>query len=146
MTYYVMDIDGTLANCDHRLHHIQREPKDWSAFFAACHLDTPHRHMIELTKRLQSHATVVFVSGRSDECRDQTITWLERHDLFVGTNIWMRSKGDHRPDDVIKIEILEQMIKHYGYAPAIAFEDRARVVKAWRAAGIPCAQIAEGDF
>lgn len=146
MTYYVMDIDGTLANCDHRLHHIQKEPKDWRSFFAACHLDAPHRHMIELTKHLQKIATVVFVSGRSDECKVQTIAWLEKYGLFVGTNIWMRAEGDHRDDTVVKIEILERMMAHYGYPPSMAFDDRDRVVKAWRVAGIPCAQVREGDF
>lgn len=147
MTYYVFDIDGTLANCDHRLHHIQKEPKDWRSFFDACHLDTPHRHIVQLAKHLQSAgAHIVFVSGRSSLCRDQTIAWLEKHGLFVGTNIWMRQDGDHRDDDVVKIEILEHMLKSYGYAPAMAFEDRTRVVAAWRKAGIPCAQVAEGNF
>lgn len=33
---YVFDIDGTLADLTHRLHHIQKQPKDWDAFFDAC--------------------------------------------------------------------------------------------------------------
>jgi hypothetical protein len=30
----VLDIDGVLADVSSRLHHLQRRPKDWSAFFA----------------------------------------------------------------------------------------------------------------
>jgi hypothetical protein len=41
----LVDIDGTLADCTHRLHHIQKQPKDWDAFFAgrgAGHVADPH--------------------------------------------------------------------------------------------------------
>lgn len=57
----------------------------------------------------------------------------------------MRRAGDHRPDDIVKREILDQM-RADGWRPVMAFDDRARVVKMWREAGIPCAQVAEGDF
>jgi hypothetical protein len=33
-----------------------------------------------------------------------------------------------------------------GFEPIMVFDDRNRVVKALRAAGVPCAQVAEGDF
>ena len=32
----IFDIDGTLANCDHRLHHIQDKPKNWDLFYNGC--------------------------------------------------------------------------------------------------------------
>ena len=32
------------------------------------------------------------------------------------------------------------------FDPIIAFDDRDRVVAAWRSAGIPCLQVAPGDF
>lgn len=31
----IFDIDGTLADATHRLHHITRHPKNYDAFFAA---------------------------------------------------------------------------------------------------------------
>lgn len=33
--FIVFDLDGTLADCEHRIHHITKEPKDWRAFFEA---------------------------------------------------------------------------------------------------------------
>jgi len=45
----------------------------------------------------------------------------------------------------VKREMLDR-IRADGYNPIMAFEDRSRVVKMWREAGIPCAQVAEGDF
>ncbi len=32
----IFDIDGTLADCSHRLHHIQKDPADWDGFYEAC--------------------------------------------------------------------------------------------------------------
>lgn len=141
---YIFDIDGTLADCSHRLHHIQKQPKDWDAFFADCSLDLPHDHVVGLAKDLHSRSVVVFVSGRSDQCRAQTEEWLLNHGLPSGP-LYMRKAGDHRDDNIIKTEILAEL-RADGFDPIMAFDDRNRVVKAWRSAGIPCAQVAEGDF
>ena len=35
----VLDIDGVLADVRHRLHHLDKRPKDWAAFFAAAGRD-----------------------------------------------------------------------------------------------------------
>lgn len=52
---------------------------------------------------------------------------------------------DHRPDHVVKFELLKQIVWD-GYAPIMAFDNRDQVVKMWRGIGIPCAQVAEGSF
>lgn len=154
MDCYIFDIDGTLANGDHRLHHIQKEPKDWDAYFLACEADTPHSHIITLARDLLvAGKKLVFVSGRSDLVKIETVFWLENQiacdrveaRLNEGCKLYMRQQGDHRPDDIVKIELLAK-IRDDGYVPIMAFDDRDRVVAAWRAAGIPCAQVAPGDF
>jgi len=152
MRCYVFDIDGTLADCSHRLHHILKKPKDWRAFFAACGDDIPIPHMIELAKRLWATTPIVFVSGRSDECRDLTVNWLERQGFaYVGAKsnhsyrLYMRKAGDYRGDDVLKGELLDEVLAD-GFEPIMAFDDRNRVVATWRSRGIPCAQVAEGNF
>lgn len=147
MKCYLFDIDGTLADCSHRIHHIQGEKKDWDSFFGACHLDTPIEHIINLARALyysDAFAKIVYVSGRSDQCRAQTELWMREHAVPLGP-LYMRKAGDHRDDDVIKLELLAQL-KADGYEPIMAFDDRNRVVAAWRSAGIPCAQVAEGNF
>ena len=52
MKAYVFDIDGTLSDPAHRLHHIRGESVDWDAFFAACDQDAPIPHMVDLFKGL----------------------------------------------------------------------------------------------
>ncbi len=57
----------------------------------------------------------------------------------------MRSEGDHRPDYKVKEELLGRILKD-GFEPIMAFDDRDQVVKMWREAGVPCAQVADGNF
>lgn len=143
---YIFDIDGTLADCSHRLHHIQKHPKDWDAFFDQCGGDQPIAHMVDLAECLLSTGkSLIAVSGRSDRVRLQTDWWLRIKCGLVFDALYMRADGDRRDDDVIKIELLAR-IRADGYEPIMVFDDRTRVVNAWRAAGIPCAQVAPGDF
>ena len=48
MRCYIFDIDGTIADLSHRLPHIQKTPKDWTAFFASVADDVPIEHTIKL--------------------------------------------------------------------------------------------------
>jgi phosphoglycolate phosphatase-like HAD superfamily hydrolase len=142
---YIFDIDGTLADCTHRLPHIQKTPKDWRAFFAACSGDAPIPHIIALAQDLdEAGVEIVYVSGRSDECRMATLEWMSLHGVPEGT-LFMRKEGDHRDDDIVKAEILAKL-REQGLEPLMAFDDRNRVVAQWRKNGVPCAQVADGDF
>lgn len=144
MKCYLFDIDGTVADLSHRLPHIQKTPKDWDSFFAECHLDEPIEHICAVARMLSSQYPVVFVSGRSDQCRKQTLDWLVGESLWDGY-LYMRKEGDHRPDYQVKAELLAQL-KADGLNPIMAFDDRNQVVEMWRANGIPCAQVADGNF
>lgn len=145
MRCYIFDIDGTLADLTHRLPHIQKQPKDWDAFFAACEADAPIQHTIKLAIDVAlAGAAIIYVSGRSDQCRDATEAWLRRYALPEG-KVYMRKAGDHRPDHQVKVELLEQL-RADGHNPVMAFDDRNAVVKMWREIGVPCAQVADGDF
>lgn len=145
MQCYLVDIDGTIANGEHRVHLILKEPKNWDAYFELCHADEPIPHIVRLLQDLvKAGATLVFVSGRSSIVRGKTEAWL--HSLALPTDhLYMRLAGDHRNDDVLKIEMLAE-IRAAGFVPIMAFDDRNRVVEAWRKAGVPCAQVAAGDF
>ena len=142
---YLFDIDGTLADLSHRLPHIQKQPKDWDAFFADCADDAPISHIIELAQDLmRAGKFVVFVSGRSDQVRVETLEWLSEH-VGASRTLYMRKAGDHRPDHIVKGELLEQILAD-DYHPIMAFDNRDQVVKMWRERGIPCAQVADGNF
>lgn len=142
---YLFDIDGTLADITHRLKHIQKEPKDWDSFFADCPDDRPIPHIIELAQDLmRAGKFVIFVSGRSDQVRLETLEWLYNN-VGASRTLYMRKAGDHRPDHIVKAELLDQIVAD-DYEPIMAFDDRNQVVEMWRAKGLPCAQVADGNF
>jgi hypothetical protein len=74
------------------------------------------------------------------------MAWLGKYGVgYVLHKLYMRRDGDHRPDDIVKREMLQQM-RVDGWSPIMAFDDRNQVVEMWRANGVPCAQVASGDF
>lgn len=57
----------------------------------------------------------------------------------------MRPHGDHTPDHELKKQWLE-LARAQGRPPNLVFDDRQKVVDMWRAEGIPCFQVAPGQF
>lgn len=150
----IVDIDGTVADCSHRLHWIQSKPKNWKAFYAGIEHDKPILHTLEVIRCLAMAEDsydllnrIVFCTGRSEEYRNVTRTWLVKNggSWVLDCPLYMRSEGDHRPDYVVKEELLAK-IQADGYYPKLAFEDRQQVVDMWRRNGIICYHVAKGDF
>jgi hypothetical protein len=89
----ICDIDGTIANLQHRLHYIRNPEgtKDWDSFHVTCTDDKPYEDVIRILWDLYdagrrrgqegSIREVYFFSGRNEAVRPQTIRWLWRHVL-----------------------------------------------------------------
>lgn len=141
--FVVFDLDGTLANTDHRACFLDgtNGKKDWRGFYAACDQDDRHEHIIEVLRALERDGHRVEIwSGRSDEVRDKTEMWMRGCGL-EHVPLRMRAEGDFTADDVLKASWLDE----YGL-PNLIFDDRDKVVAMWRARGIPCCQVAPGNF
>lgn len=146
MTYVVVfDIDGTVANLSHRLHYVRTKPKNWEAFNSLMHLDTVYSDMRTMYYIMIDMYHVVFASGRGEEQRSVTETWLEDNGFDSYLKLYMRPARDYRPDHIIKEELLANM-RADGFEPWIVFDDRNQVVDMWRRNGIRCLQVAPGDF
>lgn len=135
MSCVIFDIDGTVADLSHRLHHIKDGKKDWGSFFEEVEDDSPIPEVIEVLEALYEKGHTVFlVSGRSSQCRAQTEEWLRRWDIPYHY-LLMREEGDYRPDTQVKEEILADIGKA-GYDPWLAVDDRQRLAQMWRDNGI----------
>lgn len=145
MKAVIFDIDGTLADCDHRREHVVSKPKNWKAFNAAMHLDTPKGDIVELLLTMfDADNKIVLCSGREAVFYDQTQTWLMKHGIPYHA-LYMRAEKDYREDPIVKSELLDEILAD-GYEPWIVFDDRSRVVDMWRSRGLTCCQVAPGDF
>ena len=129
----IVDIDGTVALMN------GRGPFDWHSV----HTDMPNEPVCHLVRGIQDK--VIFVSGRDAACRTATEQWLFAHDLIGGCDFFMRPEGDMRDDRIVKEEIYRREIKGK-YNVRYVIDDRQKMVRLWRSLGLPCFQVAAGDF
>lgn len=128
----VVDVDGVLADVRHRLHHLRRRPKDWRSFFAAARDDPPLTEGLAMVWRLAEVCEVVYLSGRPEQCRRDTLAWFERHGLPAG-ELHLRSRTDFRPASEVKVAALRRLQQR---APvSVLVDDDPQVLGAARAAG-----------
>jgi uncharacterized HAD superfamily protein len=141
----VFDIDGTVANNQHRIHWISSRPKNWKACDAAMHKDGCYDDIIWLLNSLRLPDTrIIFCTGRSEATRKVTEEWLKDNIGYYDA-LYMRSSGDYRKDSIVKVELLHKITYDYT-KPYIWFDDRQQVVDAIRNEGVRVLQVAPGDF
>jgi phosphoglycolate phosphatase-like HAD superfamily hydrolase len=134
-TIVVFDVDGVLADVRHRLHHVERRPKDWDAFFASMDDDGPLPDGIAMAQaRAREGHRIVYLTGRNENYRALTRAWMARHDLPEGQLV-MRRNDDRRPARVFKPAALRH-IATQGRVLAVVDDDRA-VVDVLRRDGWP---------
>lgn len=146
----IFDLDGTLADCTHRLHFIQQTPKRWTEFFAQCINDRPILPAINCFNALAARGAHIEIwSARSDEVHQETDLWLFEHVEMWGQknacDLKMRRAGDHTDDHILKEKWLDEALAA-GKEISMVFDDRRRIVDMWRRRGIVCFQVAPGEF
>lgn len=141
---YVFDLDGTLADVAHRRSLLDGERPDWHSFNKASLLDPPQEAVANVLRSLFDIGYEIWiVSGRSDAVQLETRGWLAKYAIPFH-HLLMRSHADHRADDVLK---REWALQHdFPSTVQAVFDDRDSVVAMWRDLGIPCFQVAPGDF
>jgi len=147
----IFDIDGTLADVAHRLHHLDGE-KDWNAFFRDMGDDAPIEAIARLARMLHHNAesgrdidAVLIVTARPDrpDWRRTTLDWLALHEIPYDA-LYMRAEGDIRADHIVKADMLQRILDD-GYAPVLVIDDRPQVVRMWRDHGITTLQCAPDE-
>lgn len=100
------DIDGTIANNNHRQHFLQNK-KDWEGFFSELINDEPIFPIIE---KIQEHQLqgkeIVFLTGRPERYSYSTNLWLKEYFSF-NYNMIMRKDNDKRNKVAVKRDLFE---------------------------------------
>jgi hypothetical protein len=148
MSIIICDIDGTIADCEHRRHYITNKPKDHDAFYAGVRDDKPIGKIIVLLLSLleRDFYTVTFVTGRPERTRKDTEWWLAEY-LHLHPDdyqMFMRKDKDYRQDYMVKQDILDKYIDKSKVW--VVLDDRDQVVQMWRRNGLTCLQVADGNF
>ena len=144
----IFDLDGTLSDARHRRHFLGEEPPDWTSFYESCGEDKPLWPTIRVAHALHTQGYELWLfSGRIDRVIERTKNWLAQHGMHNMFS-WMqfRRDGDHTPDDVLKMQWYDNMLVVDRTRLLLTFDDRDRIVKAWRDRGVTCFQVAPGNF
>ena len=130
--YAVVDLDGVVADVRHRLAHLEQRPRDWTAFFSAAPGDPVLDEGAAVVTTLADAYDLVWLTGRPERCRAETLRWLAGSALPAGRLI-MRREGDRRPAGVLKVEVLRQLTRTQPVA--VVVDDDEQVAQAVEAAG-----------
>lgn len=145
----IVDVDGTMADCTGI-----RNPYDESKV----HLDNEHPVVLQWVKNLHHWSDycmecytgkdvctcsnpniakefqIIVVSGRSTLCALGTYNWLSSRVPFEA--LFMRNRGDRRPDVDVKQEILDRLLKIVPKEQIkFVLDDRPSVCRMWKKNG-----------
>lgn len=123
------DIDGTVANNDHRQHFLEGK-KDWDGFFSELVNDLPIQIIIDKVIQEQANGKeIVFLTGRPERYRYSTTLWLKEYFDFE-FKLLMRNDGDQRNKLEIKKEIFKKNFK--SDEVYCVFENDYELIKMWK--------------
>lgn len=132
----IVDLDGTMCLMGKR-----RGPFEWHKVG----LDLPNEPVVRLVYELSEDFDLVFVSGRDEVCREESLAWLNNQG-FCDAPLYMRPAGDMRKDSVVKLELYDKYIRGK-FNVLFAIDDRKQVVEGtWRALGLTCLDVAGNTF
>jgi hypothetical protein len=142
----VFDVDGVLANADHRQDVLFAggKRKNWKAFFAAAGDDALIEEVARLTTLIDPKLKVVLLTARPTSNRAITLTWLAQQDLRWDLLV-MRPDGDFRSSPEAK-RLAVTELRDQGFDPQLAFDDDRRNVDMFHDEGIPCIYIHSGYY
>jgi hypothetical protein len=147
MSTIIVDLDGTLSNCAHRVHHAQEGR--WDEFHSLLMQDKPNMDVYWFLAQIQQiDCNIVVLTGRNEAYRTLTLKWFYEYGCAVD-HLLMRPDQDYAPDVVLKPRLLEE---HMGGKPRVlsevrfVLEDRDKVVEAWRDYGLTCWQVRPGGY
>lgn len=140
----ICDIDGTLSNPEKRRKFLEGDKKNWKGFYSGMDLDEINLWCKEIIERFKKDHEIMMVTGRSSGYETITRDWLLANEVPYD-HLFMREKGDHREDYLVKAIIYENYIQDY-FDVLFVIEDRTQVVEMWREKGLVVLQCDKGNF
>jgi len=141
MKIAIFDLDGTLANLNHRLQYVKSNTPDWDTFYKECINDSVNYWCKELMANLYWSYQIIILSGRRKECLADTQDWLKKNEI-IHHELYLIGDSRSRDEDLKK-----KWIQEFDRASKVEFivDDRQRVVDMWRKEGFTCLQCAKWD-
>lgn len=143
----IVDLDGTLTDCTHRMHLFRNRGKGRDAlvpFFQAMGADAVYPWCRTLMDALRAQGfAIVLLTGRPEIYRGLTEDWLTRHGIAYDL-LLMRPADDRRPGAEVKREIYRRDILPL-YDAQMALDDNPKIAAMWADETVPCLLFGTGN-
>lgn len=138
----ICDIDGILADCEHRLHYLKE--KNYADFYGSEILEDKlikpgvrllyylwAQHWKDLAIEPENN-DVIFLTGRPCRTRSTTKDWIARYmtSAMLRYPLLMRGDEDYRPSSVVKVELLKATLSTERYNTVYFIDDDPKNIKA----------------
>jgi predicted kinase len=140
----VYDMDGTTTDISGIRHFVRGKYRNFDAFHRSSLFCPPNQDVLDMMHDTAAAGlTNIVVTARNREYEDVTVKWLDDHNAPF-SNIYMRKDGDQRKDNIVKAEILEDILVDYDVVHAV--DDRPEVIEVWHSAGIQTTLVPGIDY
>lgn len=141
---FICDIDGTLFSHKNDDGTLRRGHYDYTKVSE----DLPIPHVIKVVKHLSTQWQPIFVSGREEYSRKDTVQAIRADvDPFGSMPSWplfMREDGNYEKDFYLKKRIYEKLIEPR-WDVEFAVDDRLQVCQMWHSIGVPVFRVGNPD-
>lgn len=146
----IFDLDETLCNTQHRMHHIISGDYDYCSYNNRMRLDTIYDDAKRLYLDVHENCnTAMYIStARPFAFWISTQKWLNENGIHISSDcLYMRDDYDDRTDSMVKEENLKKIRSlHPEGTPIIAFDDRDKIIRMYRSQGVTALQIRKGEY
>jgi len=95
----VVDLEGTLSNCDHRKHFLDK--KNYDVWNKGLPMDKPIQPMIDFVSKLSEKYEIIISTAKPHAYRCMVEDWLEKYcPAFSGCQILMRIGGSRTSPEI----------------------------------------------
>lgn len=144
----VSDMDGTLADCEHRREYSHGEKKDWNKFFSMMPSDTLRKDVLDWILHAQKTGRemgysmpLIIVSARPEKYRQFTVEWLDKHNIKYDM-LLMRPDSDSRDDTLVKSDIYDKYLSKLNIS--VWFDDRPKIIRMLKEKGVNVKDVGNG--
>jgi uncharacterized HAD superfamily protein len=125
----LIDIDGVLANDEHRIEFALA--RRYTEYFNEARMgaDTPLQGGVDLIARvLDEGDEVQYLTGRREDRRAVTTAWLIRHG-FPAAPLHMRSRAETMPLANFKRKRIQEILDSGAYDKVVLYDDDPEVIR-----------------
>lgn len=139
----IVDIDGTIALKS------DRSPYDYSRVYedqVQWNVATVLYYANMYAQKSEGMPEIIFLSGRNEDCREQTEKWLAEKFNMGNHSLFMRPSDDPSTADfIVKDRLFDKYVADHFNVVGV-FDDRRQVVQMWRAKGLTVFDVAGNKF